>query len=209
VYGQDPRDGFFREGVFYHPRLKFQIEFPREWKTANLTQAVVAAAPQNRAIVQLTLSGERDAQRALEGFYGQPGVRRGQSSRVVVHGQPAAIGEFQAQTDGGVVQGLAAFISYDGRVYQVLGYTPADLYRSFASAFEQTIQSFAPVTRQDILGVQPKRVDIVALPSALTIAQFADRYDSAAPADELAILNQQPTVDTSIAAGTLLKRIVG
>ncbi|MGE0449577.1 MAG: M48 family metalloprotease [Vicinamibacterales bacterium] len=209
VYGNDPRDGFFRDGVFYHPRLRFQIEFPGEWQSANLTQAVVAAAPQNRALLQLTLAGDAKPDRALARFYEQAGVQAGRAVRATVGGEPAAMGEFQANTQSGVVQGLVSFVTAGGRTYQIVGYTSAELYGSFAKIFERSIRSFGPVTRSDILSVQPDRIDIVQLSRPMTVEEFAKEYDSSVPADELALLNHQPSADSRIPAGTLLKRVIG
>jgi len=53
VYGQNPRHGFFRGNLFLHPDLRFQLEFPQGWKTANQTQAVLGVSPQQDAIVGL------------------------------------------------------------------------------------------------------------------------------------------------------------
>lgn len=208
VYGDDPRDGFFRDGVFYHPRLRFQIQFPRGWQASNLSQAVVAVAPENRAIMQLTLSAERRPDRALTRFFQQEGVQGGRAARATIHGQQAAMAEFQAQTESGVVQGLVSFVSSGNQTYQVIGYAPANLYGTFGSAFEQTIRSVAPVTNREILGVQPNRIDIVHLARALTVAEIAEQYRSKVPAEELALLNHQPSVDSRIPQGTLVKVVV-
>ena len=42
--------------LFRHPDLAFEMRFPSDWETANLTQAVMAMSPAEDAIVQLTLS---------------------------------------------------------------------------------------------------------------------------------------------------------
>lgn len=209
VYGDDPRDGFFRSGVFYHPRLRFQLEFPGAWKTSNSPEAVVAVSPQSRAVVQLTLTAEADAQRALARFFAQADVSPGQSSATSIHGQPATIATFQAQTGSQVIAGTAAFIESRGRTCQLVGYASISDYARFAPLFERTIRSFAPLTDPELLEVQPKRVDIIELTRQLSVAEFADRYDSGTPAQELAIINDQPTVETQLDAGTLVKRIVG
>ena len=31
AYGSDPRNGFFRDGVFVHPTLRFRFDIPAEW----------------------------------------------------------------------------------------------------------------------------------------------------------------------------------
>ena len=50
VFGADPRQGYFKNGVFYHPDLKFQLTFPAGWPTQNKPEGVLAAvAPDGRA----------------------------------------------------------------------------------------------------------------------------------------------------------------
>ena len=208
VYGKDPRDGFFREGRFYHPRLRFQLTFPSGWQTENLTQAVVAVAPENRAVLQLTLAqGGPDA--AYQRFFSQQGVARGRSVQDRINGNPAVMSEFQAQTEQGVVQGLVGFISHDNRTYQVIGYTPASIYGNYGAGMEATIRSFAPVSDPSILNVQPLRMDIVQTPGAITVDEFARRFDSAVPPSTLALINQVPGPDSRLPAGLLVKRVVG
>ena len=58
TYGEDPRQGFFEGGTFYHPDLRFQLTFPQGWKTQNGAEAVMAGSPQQDAIIQLSLAGK-------------------------------------------------------------------------------------------------------------------------------------------------------
>ena len=209
VYGNDPRQGFFRGTRFFHPKLRFQLLFPEGWQMQNLSQAVVAVAPENRAAIQVTIAGDVRPEVALERFFSQPGVAAGRVVRDQVHGQPAAIGEFQAQTDGGVVQGLAAYVSYGGLTYQLIGYTAAASYSSYGTAIESTIRSFDSVNDPAILNVEPQRIDIVKVPSAMTVSEFAQKYSPGVPPRTLAIINGLPSADSRFTAGALAKRVVG
>jgi predicted Zn-dependent protease len=208
VYGNDPRQGFFRGANFYHPKLRFQLAFPEGWQTQNLTHAVVGVAPENRAALQLTIAGDIRPDAAMERFFAQSGAVPGRVVRDQVNGDPATIAEFQAQTDGGVVQGLTAYVLHGGLTYQLIGYTPAPLYAGYGAALERTIRSFASVTDPQILNVQPQRVDVVRVPTAMTISEFARRFNSAVPPQTLAILNGLPGPESQVSAGTLAKRVV-
>jgi len=64
------------------------------------------------------------------------------------------------------------------------------------------------VTDQRALKVEPKRVDVVSLPSAMTLAEFAQRYPSTVDMQTLAIINQADA-NTRFPAGTEVKRVVG
>jgi predicted Zn-dependent protease len=93
--------------------------------------------------------------------------------------------------------------------YQLIGYTPAPRYRSYGSALEQAIRSFGPVSDPAVLNVQPQRIDVVTVPSAMTVSEFAKRFSSAVPPQTLAILNGLSGPDSRLTAGTLAKRVVG
>ena len=209
VYGKDPRDGFFRGATFYHPRLRFSVSFPEGWQTQNLTQAVVAVSPQNDAVLELTLAGDVNPQAALERFFSQPGVAAGRAARDSIHGDPAALAEFQAQTNQGIVAGLVGYVSRGGRTYQVVGYTSAQSYGAYAPLLEQTIRSFAPVTDPEVINVQPKRIDVIRLDRPTTLEAFASRSARDVSLETLAIINQLPGGGAQLPAGTLVKRITG
>ena len=208
AFGANPRQGFFRGTDFYHPELRFAIEFPDGWQTQNTNQAVLAGSPQNDAIMQLTLAQGSPAQAAQQ-FFAQQGLQSQNVGNTQINGMPAVSGLFQAQTEQGVVQGLAAFLEYGGRTYMLMGYTPANRYGNYDQAFRSAIASFSRVTDPSVLNAQPARVDIVRLPSAMTFGQFMERYPSTAPAEEVAIINGVEGTGTQLAAGRMMKRVVG
>lgn len=207
VYGDDPRQGFFRDGVFLHPDLRFRIAFPPGWRTQNLPRSVNALAPQQDAILQLTQAEGAGAEDAARRFLSQQGIRPGQGGRQTVNGIPAVVSYFQAQTQQGIISGMVAFIDYGGQTYQVLAYTPAQVFGRYEQAFRQVIGSFGPVTDPDVLNVRPNRVDAVRTDRAMTLAEFNRRHPSVIPLPELAILNQVEGEATVLPAGTW-KRII-
>jgi len=209
VYGANPRNGFFQGATFYHPDLRFQMTFPSGWSGQNLSQAVVAVSPQQDAIIQLTLAQGNSPDAAAQAFLGQQGIQAGQATRETVNGVPAVASLFQAQTEQGTIQGLAAFFTYNGTTYQVIGYAPAQRYEAYDQVFRSSIGSFKPVTDPRVLSVQPNKVHVVTLPQAMSLAQFAQRYPSAIPLAELAIVNQVEDPNAQLPSGALLKQIAG
>ncbi len=209
VFGENPRNGFFQNGVFYHPDLRFQLSFPQGWQTQNLSQAVVGVSPQQDAIIQLSLAQSQSATAAAQQFFAQQGVQAAaQASRTSVNGIPTVASYFQAQTEQGVLQGLAGFLEYGGRTYQLLAYAPAGSFSQYQSLFGQVLSSFAPVTDQRVLSVSPNRVQVVRLDQAQTLAQFNQRYPSVVDLNVLATLNGLDSPNTTIPSGTLVKRVV-
>src|SRR5690606_34734256 len=43
IYGEDPKQGFVEDNVFYHPVLRFQFAFPPSWGLQNTPQQVQMA----------------------------------------------------------------------------------------------------------------------------------------------------------------------
>jgi len=210
VFGENPRNGFFRGGTFVHPELRFSIAMPQGWRAQNTPQAVVAVSPQQDAAVELTLAGTANPEAAARQFLGQQGIRPGQPFATTVNGVPAVASYFEAQTGQagqGVIGGLVAFFGYGGRTYQVLGYAPGQRFAAIDGTIRQTLGSFAPLTDPALLAVQPNRLQVVRLATPSTPAELARRSGGAVTPDVLALLNQVPSPTTPLAAGTLVKTV--
>ncbi len=208
-YGQDPRQGYFEGSTFYHPQMRFQLEFPREWKTQNLAQAVVAVSPSQDAIVQLGLAGQTPPEQAARQFLSQQGVQAGNASTARINGLPAASSYFQAQTEQGQIEGIVSFVSYGGQTFGIMGYTPAGKLSAYDRLFQSTIGSFRELRDGSKINVQPARVELVKLSRQMTLEQFNGQYPSTIPLEELAIINEVEGPSGVIPAGRMVKRIVG
>lgn len=208
VYGENPRQGFFRGGLFLHPDLKFQIQFPQGWKYQNQTAAVVGVSSSNDAAVQLTLAGTKTPAEANAEFFSGQGIRALQTNRTSINGNSAVSSAFEAQTQDGVVRGVATFISYGGNTYQILGYTEAAKINTYSNDFMASAGSFRTLTDQAALNVQPMRVGLVRVPRAMTLEQFYAQYPAPVPVAEIGLINDL-TAGQTIAAGTTVKRVTG
>ena len=207
VYGENPRAGFFEGSLFLHPDLRFRIAFPQGWTTQNLAQSVTGVSAQQDAIMQLTLAAGSETQ-AADQFFRQQGIASSQVSRTTINGLSAVTGYFQAQTQDGAVAGVAAFIAYDNRTYQILAYTPAQLLQRYDQLFRSSIGSFDRLTDQRALAVQPDRITIVRPARAMTLSAFNRQYPSRIELAELALINHLEGADSRIPAEMPVKRIV-
>lgn len=210
VYGDDPRAGFFRQGTFYHPELAFQFTVPADWKTQNATSAVMAISPQQDAAFQLTLAEGTDSpEAATQKFVAQQGLQAAQPARQTFNGQPAVVTEFAAQAQQGVVQGYVAFVSYGGKVYQMVAYAPQAAFANKARGFQQILSSFGPLKDKAILQVQPQKLAVAKLDRPTTLAAFAKAQGGEVPLEQLALINGVDDPNRTLPAGTLLKRVTG
>ena len=208
VYGEDPRQGFFRGALFLHPDLRFQLQFPDGWKTQNTADAVVAASPNQDAMIQLQLAGKTAPLDAARQFLSQQGVTAGQGTTQSINGLSAASSYFSAQTQQGQVEGLVTFVSYGGTTYGIIGYTAAGGLRSYDQAFRSTAGSFRQLTDPTALNVRPARIQLVKVDQPMTLAQFNQRYPSTARIEEVALINGVEGPDAALRPGQQYKRVV-
>jgi predicted Zn-dependent protease len=209
VYGEDPRDGFFRGDHFYHPELIFQIEAPESWQRQNTAQAVVAVSPQRDAAMQLTMVPNASPVEAARAFFMQSGIQPLASSEKRVNGNQGVVSEFQAQTQGGVVRGYVAHIGHGGATYQIIAYAPAASFGQYANGLERIVESFGPLRDRDLIDVEPRRVNVEKLPRSMSLVEFQRARPSSVPIEELALLNQVEDVNAELPSGTPLKRVTG
>jgi predicted Zn-dependent protease len=207
VYGENPRNGFFRGTTFLHPDLRFRLDFPQGWRTQNLPQAVMAGSPQQDAAIQLTLAQGTPESAARE-FLGQQGIQSTAPRSRSVNGLPAVSAQFRAQTEQGMLEGIALFVAHGGNTYMLLGFTPSQRFGAYQGALEQSLGSFAVLTDPQALNVRPNRVTIVRTQQSTTLAEFNRRYPSVIELAELALINQVADGNTTIPSGTMVKRVV-
>jgi predicted Zn-dependent protease len=209
TYGEDPRQGFFEDAMFYHPDMRFQLRFPEGWKAQNTPSAVVAISPKEDAIIQLGLAGDAAPREAASQFLSQEGVKAGNGSTSSINGNPAATSYFQAQTQQGVIEGIVSFISYGGKTFGLLGYTPQGNLQAYDGEFRETIRSFDQLRNSAALSVKPAVLQLMPVPSQMTLTQFNQQYPSSISIEELAIINELPAPETVVPRGRTLKRVVG
>jgi predicted Zn-dependent protease len=208
VFGENPRDGFFKGSAFYHPEMKFRLDFPPEWRTQNQRQAVVAVSPGEDALVQLTLAAGDSPAAAFEAFMSQEGLQRGAPWRERIGRYTASSGSFAVTTQSGVMRGLIAFIGFGDRILQLMAYTPEEKWPTYQGVFATALASFGDLTDRRFLDVQPRRVRIVRADRNTSLEALARRHDATVDVKTLALINQLPD-GAGVEAGKRYKVVVG
>lgn len=208
VFGENPREGFFRDQTFHHPDMAFSITFPAGWLKQNEKQGVTAMPSAKDAQVQLTLAkGEPDA--AAAEFSRQKGVEAGPVDRTSVNGMRAATVSFRLQDEqGAAFMGLVTFVGHNGRTLQLLGYTTEARFPAYRPAISAWARSFTRLTDARFLDAQPLRLRIETLRGASDVGRLARDWNSPVKAETLALINGVRP-DTPLPAGALVKRVVG
>lgn len=186
VFGEDPRQGFFKGDTFYHPALKFQWKLPSGWAHQNTPQAVAAQSQKQDAILQLQAVEKMSPEEASQKLFSQQGVQAGQP--VNVKGAKVAR-SFVAQTQQGAVEGLAVFVSHQGTTYMLLGYTPQGGLSAYANTLIESMGTFGDLTDASALNVKPATLKVVRIDTPMSVADFNSKYPSSVKLETVALIN--------------------
>ncbi len=204
VFGEDPRQGFFKGDTFYHPQMKFQWKLPSGWAHQNTAQAVAAASPKQDAILQLQAAGKLSPEEAAQKILSQQGIQAGQP--VNVKGAKVAR-TFVAQSDQGTVEGVMAFVPFEGNTYMLIGYTKQGGLSSYGNTFMESMTSFGPLSDSSALQVKPATLKVVKIDQPMSVSDFNARYPSSIKLEQVALINGVD-VNGKIPAG-YAKQVVG
>ena len=208
MFGKDPAQGFFVEGRFVHPELRFQFRFPEGWATQNAPTAVLAQSPEQDAVMQLTLAEGSTPEAAATAFFDQQGIERLGARSRTVNGLSAVQGTFRVETQQGTLDGQVLFVRHGELVYRFMGYTPSSRMGTYAVTFERSLDSFAPMNEERWIELEPRRLDIVELPAEMTVERFFMRFPSTVNLDTIRLINGWEAGHV-LPAGSLAKRVVG
>jgi predicted Zn-dependent protease len=205
VLGEDPREGFVREGVFYHPQLEFQFTVPNGWHVQNERAAVLLLQPERGALLVLEIAPTQTAKEAASRLSKVQGIQILNATQLHMHGLTAVRVMAQINTQKGPAAIINYFIEHGGKVYSYLGYSSAANFQKHLPLFQQSGESFQPVRDPRILQVEPVRLAIVAADTSAPFREFLpEQLPPGFDPLDLAILNQVE-LDEPIPQGKRLK----
>ncbi len=212
IHGEDPRQGYFEDNMFYHPELKFSFRTPANWQKVNSPQSVQMAPEDGKALVRLTLAQGSDPNTAAQSFVKENGINVIESSTNPVNGlQTAAIvGEVIPQAQQGQPQQpplsiISYFYKHGNLIYQMTGVSAKTDFNTYASSFKNTLTSFSILTDPSKINVLPTRIKIVSARRNYTLQEGLQDYGMLQNKfNELALLNGMELTD-QIPSGSLFK----
>lgn len=210
VYGEDPRQGYLENNVFYHPVLKFQFPTPANWSYQNTPQKVQLAPKDGRALMFLTLAPGKTLQEAASAILQQYRLQVVDSRNVTVNGLPAIalVADQQPQQQGQPVLRTLSYIIQQGQyIYHMLGVSTQSDFNIYSQYFSNSMQGFRELTDIAKLNKRPERIRIKTVTGNQTLAQAFRSYNVPERRnEEFAILNGMKLTD-NLTSGTLIKII--
>lgn len=207
IYGNNPREGFTENGSFYHPDLKFQFNFPTNWKLINQRSLVAVVSESEDAVSIMRIESEASSPEAsVVDYVTQEGFTVESRSETLNNDLQGyqAIALAKAE-DGTEYRFYVYAVSYGDNIYQFISYTLAEKFSNYRSAFKETSNSFASLTDQQILDVQPMKLQAVKTDRSGAFSSFLpDSLPMEVKAEDVAIVNQVE-LDETIEAGKWIK----
>jgi predicted Zn-dependent protease len=68
VYGEDFRQRYMAEGMFFHPDLRFQFPVPEDWKVSHTPTQVQMVSKAEDAVILFAVTGGSSSKDAVRTF---------------------------------------------------------------------------------------------------------------------------------------------
>lgn len=211
VYGEDPRNGFVENNVFYHPKQSFKFNLPAEWTFENAASQISMAPKDGSAILVFMACPEKTLTEAQTAGITGLGLTNTQSKTVNINGLSAlSLSGDQITTDqstGAKTTNkiISYYIEHNGNIYVFHGLAAEANFTSFQPKFESTINSFAKLTDPAKLNVSPTRIAIKTVGNTDKLTNILTAMGvNANDKEKIALLNNLELTDT-VDKGRLLK----
>jgi len=208
TYGEDPRQGFVENGVFFHPELKFYYPIPTNWITQNSQEDVRMAPKDGKALMILSLAQGASLDAAAQATVQENNLTVITSAKQTVNGFPALImtsDQVNPQDPSQVIRLLTYFIQDGQVIYKFHGLTMKADFQTYAPYFQNTMSGFKRLTDQDKLNRQPEHIRVTTVKeSGSLLSALASMKIPAERMEEFAILNGMDLKD-QVEKGKLIK----
>ncbi len=220
VVGEDPKQGFVENNMFYHPVLKFQFPVPNGWKHQNSPEQFQMGPADGKAAMILMLAKGNSLDEAAQTMVKELNLTVLENGRTTINGSPALVivskqnpqqqqqGQpQQQQTAANTLQIATWLIQYNGSIYALHGLSSAADFNARSGSFRGIAEAFRSLTDPEKLNRQPDRVKIVESPRDGSFSEIMSALNMpASRLQELAVLNSMQATDR-VNRGTLVKTI--
>lgn len=213
VYGDDPRQGFVENNIFYHPEMKFKYPVPAGWQFENSPMQVSMAPKDGKALIAFLAPGQKSLDEAAQKMVEELKVTVIENKRRTINGMPAieilSQQTTQNQQTGAqqIVKFLSTLIQFNQTVFVFHGVAADADFNNFVPVFRATMEKFDKLTDPAKLNIKPKRIKIYEVKNQQTLADvFKNQKVAQDKMKELALLNNLELTDR-VEKGRLIKLI--
>ena len=171
VYGEDPKQGFVEEQIFYHPELKFQLPIPQDWAYQNSPQQFQMAPKDGKALMTLSLAAGSSLQEASSSVLKNYGLELINAEEITVNGLNAMRVEAGQQQEESIIKTLSYVIQHGEHFYNVMGIANNNDFNDFVPVFSESMKSFRELKDAEKLNRKPERISLKTISANATLEQ--------------------------------------
>jgi predicted Zn-dependent protease len=180
VVGEDPRQGYVENGIFYHPGLRFQFAVPAGWKVENTPSRVTIIAPDETA--GAVLQGGKTADTA-EAFAKKQGAEIAKSGGTLLGENGTTINGLAcyeqayeiAQEGQEAVRMSLSCLRKDDWVFTIQAMSPANAFSKYGASFQGLVASFRSLDDPSKINREPRRLALVKANGSDTLQTILKR----------------------------------
>jgi len=214
MFGEDPQEGYVKDGYYYHPGLKFYFPIPRGWQLHNGKTQIQIVQPEGKALITMTLGQGATLEAAAQQVVEQNKLQVRESQRVTINGLPAiamvSSAQMPAQQQGQAPTnlGVITYLIQNGQtIYNFTGLSLETDFNAYFSMLATPGKNYAQLNDPRRINVFADRIKVVQTTRSGTLQQQLQAAGTPqARMEESAILNSMMLND-QIQAGTLIKTI--
>jgi len=160
IFGDDPRQGYVAENIFYHPGLRFQFPVPSQWKLNNTHTQVQMVNEGQDALILFSVTSGTSSQEAARKFVSETKASVIRTEALRVNGLASQRLHSEIRSQKAVYQLLSYFIEKDKRIFVFHGLTPSDRFQNYRALLDNTMRHFKDLTDPKRIHVEPDRIRI-------------------------------------------------
>ena len=194
IYGEDPKQGYVEQNMFYHPVLKFQFPVPPGWKTQNSPQQFVMQDSGGKAVMIFAAAQGNNLQEAANTFVSENQLTVvDKNTNLKVNGFNAygVVTDQLNQQDPTQSLRIVTYFIQDGQaIWRFHGMAAKTDFASFQRTFKQTMDNYKRLNDQSKINKLPERIHIKKVPSTGTLSNALRKLNMPSSRfNEISILN--------------------
>jgi predicted Zn-dependent protease len=164
VYGEDPREGYAEENIFYHPQLRFFFSFPKGWKVQNNpSQVILSSKDEDAALfLQAEKSGENLESYASQKVSSIEGRQFVEEQYLTINGLRSYHQLYDiVQPPNATLRTQLSFIKKGSYIFYFSALSAASDFSKYSSDFSSIVHSFSELQDRDHIAREPLRVKLM------------------------------------------------
>ena len=175
VYGDDPENGFIRNTMFVHPKLRFLFKVPEGFQLFNNPTSVISKGPQ-RSLIKFDLA-KKPFRNPITKYISDvwaKNINISQVKELNVNNMAAATAKARVNYLNGTFDLRLTAIKYNNsKIYRFIFLTPTNLTDSLEQNLTQTIYSLRNLSVTEAKNFRPYRLSIKAVHTGDSVKKFA------------------------------------